>query len=263
MDTIFFITGKIAWVFLSPEIWPVIALALALVGLWRGNIRRARRWIIITVLFLLIASFAPIANLILHPLEARFEQPKLTHVDGIIILGGVEEVELTAIWDQPVLNNRSERILAGLALAHAYPDAKLVFAGDSETLMRASPVQGLTTQIMAMADLSDARFIREDQSRSTYENATLSKALVNPGADETWVLVTSAWHMPRSVGVFCKAGWSVTPYPVDYRSGLNPRPTVRLGRHLSELGLAGKEWLGLVAYWASGKTDRLLPKGCQ
>ena len=57
----------------------------------------------------------------------------------------------------------------------------------------------------------------ERRSRNTQENAEFSKALVAPKEGERWLLVTSAFHMPRSVGLFRKAGFAVEPYPVDWR----------------------------------------------
>jgi uncharacterized SAM-binding protein YcdF (DUF218 family) len=73
--------------------------------------------------------------------------------------------------------------------------------------------------------------------------------------------VTSAFHMPRSVGVFRKAGWSVLPYPVDYR--VAPihlrRPGLELESGLKQAQLALHEWVGLVAYRLMGRTDSLYP----
>ena len=102
----------------------------------------------------------------------------------------------------------------------------------------------------------------ERLSRNTQENAEFSKALVNPKAGERWLLITSAYHMPRSVGLFRKAGFAVEPYPVDWRVGkaadlLTFSSVIVDG--LDRTDLAMREWMGLTAYRASGKIDEWFP----
>jgi uncharacterized SAM-binding protein YcdF (DUF218 family) len=95
-----------------------------------------------------------------------------------------------------------------------------------------------------------ARILLEERSRSTHENAVYTKELFRPAPGEVWVLVTSAYHMPRSMGAFAAAGWHVIPYPVDFR--IDPQTGLRADFSLLDgLGtstLAGKEWVGLVGY---------------
>ena len=102
----------------------------------------------------------------------------------------------------------------------------------------------------------------ERRSRNTLENAEFSKALVAPKAGERWLLVTSAFHMPRSVGLFRKAGFAVEPYPVDWRVGGRDDLLSFTNIALDGLGrtdAAMREWMGLIAYRATGKIDELLP----
>ena len=110
--------------------------------------------------------------------------------------------------------------------------------------------------------IAKARLTMERRSRNTQENAEFSKAVAAPKSGERWLLVTSAFHMPRSVGLFRKAGFAVEPYPVDWRVGgradlltFATLATDGLGR----TDLAVREWIGLVAYWVTGKIDKLLP----
>jgi uncharacterized SAM-binding protein YcdF (DUF218 family) len=102
----------------------------------------------------------------------------------------------------------------------------------------------------------------EAKSRNTFENAVFTRDLVKPKAGETWLLVTSAWHMPRSVGIFRRAGFPVIPYPVAYRTFGDERDfrmSVPTLDKLSALELGVREWIGLLAYWLSGKTNALFP----
>jgi uncharacterized SAM-binding protein YcdF (DUF218 family) len=110
--------------------------------------------------------------------------------------------------------------------------------------------------------IEKSRLIIERNARNTIENAEFSKALAAPKPGERWLLVTSAVHMPRSVGLFRKIGFAVEPYPVDWRTrGLadiwtfTPLATEGLVR----TDLAMREWIGLVAYRLTGKIDDLLP----
>jgi uncharacterized SAM-binding protein YcdF (DUF218 family) len=115
--------------------------------------------------------------------------------------------------------------------------------------------------LMAELGIDPARVIFERDSRNTYENALYTKRLAEPGPDEVWLLVTSAFHMPRAVGVFRQAGWRVVPYPVDYQSGGLDHAGLGfdLVGGLDLIDLAVHEWLGLGAYRAFGWTDALYP----
>jgi uncharacterized SAM-binding protein YcdF (DUF218 family) len=102
----------------------------------------------------------------------------------------------------------------------------------------------------------------ERRSRNTQENAEFSKALIAPKSGERWLLVTSAYHMPRSAGVFGKAGFAVEPYPADWRTGGRVDPftfSTSASEGIDHADTAFREWMGLAAYRISGKTDALFP----
>jgi uncharacterized SAM-binding protein YcdF (DUF218 family) len=101
------------------------------------------------------------------------------------------------------------------------------------------------------------------RARNTYENALFSKQLAAPKAGERWLLVTSAFHMPRAVGLFRKAGFAVEPYPVDWRVGRSASDilafTLLATDGLGRTDVAMREWIGLLAYWITGRTSVLFP----
>ena len=78
---------------------------------------------------------------------------------------------------------------------------------------------------------------------------------MQPKPGQRWLLVTSAFHMPRSLAVFCKAGWPMQPYAVYYRAekGNLLRFDWGFAEHLSNVNQAFTEWLGLAAYKLTGK----------
>lgn len=216
-------------------------------------------------LFLLIAGLSPLAVTVALPLEERF--PAFVDdgrpVAGIIVLGGAIETRLSGERGQLVLNDAAERQIAMADLARRYPTTRLVFTGGSGSLVNRKPSEAETVSRYAdSTGLPRTRLILEDRSRNTWENALFTADMVKPKPDERWLLVTSAWHMPRAVGCFRQAGFDVTAYPVDYRTG-GWDDIWRINGFASEglalLDLVTKEWIGLTAYRLAGYTDAWLP----
>ncbi len=216
---------------------------------------------------LLVVALFPFGEWLLFPLETRFpanpELPK--NIDGVIVLAGAENAPLSALWKQVELGGAAERHFAFLELARRYPEAKLVFTGGSGIVFAQEYKDAdVAKKLFEQQGLDVSRVIFERNSRNTFENAVLSKELVKPRAGEKWLLITSAFHMPRSVGIFCKAGWPVITYPVDHYA--SPDNSFRIGfslaGHFASLMLGMKEWVGLLAYYVTGKTTDLLPLGC-
>ncbi|WP_448205030.1 YdcF family protein [Azospirillum sp. sgz302134] len=212
--------------------------------------------------FLVIAA-TPIPSLVALPLEERFERPNLPdRVDGVIMLGGAVDPRLSYERGEPSLNSAAERIFVFADLIRRYPQAKHVFTGGSGLLLDTElredgPVRGALVQ----AGIDPDGVIFENESRNTWENAVYSQRLVQPKPGERWLLVTTAFHMPRSVGIFRRVGWDVTPYPVDYRTRKGGRPYLQfsLDENLSILHAAVREWIGLISYRLMGRTDSLFP----
>jgi uncharacterized SAM-binding protein YcdF (DUF218 family) len=266
LDSLFFIASKLIWMLISPANWllfiPLLALLLGKLQ-WRAWARWA--WSLELVLILLIGAY-PVGQWLAKPLESYSALPALDAPppDGIIVLGGAWETDKSDYWQQWELNQAAERELAFLLLAKRYPAAKLVFTGGSGKVFS----QGATEAHWAESlyrdfGLDRTRLLLERESRNTDENARLSKRLVRPALGERWWLITSAYHMPRSVGVFCQQDWPVTPYPVDhYYAGLSWRPNWQLASHLQELERVLHEWVGLLAYRVTGKSSQFFPAGC-
>jgi uncharacterized SAM-binding protein YcdF (DUF218 family) len=224
-----------------------------------------RKLVITAVLLLVICGLSPLGNLLLYPLESRFPPWDAARgaPDGIIVLGASIEADLSAAHGTPVVRSAPDRLIVAAALAHRYPNARIVFSGGSANLISSDAREAdFAGAIFESLGISKSRLIMERASRNTLENAEFSKALVAPKDGERWLLVTSAFHMPRSVGLFRKAGFEVEPYPVDWRVGgwddifkFSNVAVDGLGR----TDLAVREWMGLIAYRATGKIKELLP----
>jgi uncharacterized SAM-binding protein YcdF (DUF218 family) len=224
-----------------------------------------RKLAVASLVLLAVCGFSPIGNLLLYPLESRFPpwDPARGAPDGIIVLGASIEAELSAAHGVAVVKSAPDRIIAAAALAHRYPNARVVFSGGSANLISNDAREAdYAGTIFESLGISKSRLTMERRSRNTLENAEFSKALVAPKDGERWLLVTSAFHMPRSVGLFRKAGFAVEPYPVDWRVG-GPSDLLAFTSiamdGLARTDIAVREWIGLVAYRATGKIDELLP----
>lgn len=224
----------------------------------------ALRLLRVSVIAILFIAIVPIGALVTAKLEKRFpiNPPLPQQVHGIIILGGIVNAPLSHAWKSPQMASGIERITVGAELALNYPDAQVIFSGGSgdpfNPEMREAHV---VPPIFQQLGLDPARVIFDDQARNTVENAQITRQIMQPKSGENWVLVTSASHMPRAVGTFRQAGWSVIPFPVDYTTDgteeLNLQFNFQGG--LSRLTSALHEIIGLGAYWLTGRSDSWYP----
>ncbi|RTE91536.1 YdcF family protein [Bradyrhizobium sp. LVM 105] len=224
-----------------------------------------RRLAATTLVLLALAAFSPLGNLLIYPLESRFPVWDASRgaPDGIIVLGGSVDTDLSAAHRTPVVAHAADRLFAPAELAQRYPNARIVFTGGSANLLSTEAKEAdYSAPILEKLGIPKQRLILERDSRNTWENAIFTKKLVSPKPGERWLLVTSAFHMPRSIGIFRKAGFEVEAYPVDWRMG--GRDDLFSFTNMAADGLrrtevAVREWIGLVAYRLMGRTDELLP----
>ena len=260
MDTLFFVVAKVVGLAIRPETGILLALGLSLAALYRGWLQATRLVLAGTLAFLVLLAVLPVGDLLLQPLEGRYPPaPVLERVAGIVVLGGAEDARKTALWGQPQLNESAERLTSAVMLARRYPHARILFAGGSGALRDIAgggySEAAVARQFFIDQGILPSRLLFESRSRNTAENARHSFDLASPGADETWVLITSAFHMPRAIRSFEVAGWpGIVAYPVDYRTG---RFVDGIGwdlpRNLALVNTAIKEYAGLIAYRIAGR----------
>jgi uncharacterized SAM-binding protein YcdF (DUF218 family) len=242
----FFYLAKALWFIFQPSMLIALLVGYGSILIWTGWARWGRRFATAGALLLLVAGLSPLGIGLILPLEDRFpranpdEGPPPT---GFIVLGG------------PSLAMRG---VEAVMLSRRFPDAKIAFTGGAS---QASRFASLLTAMGVPPD----RLILEDKSRDTFENAAFLKVelgkhgLLGPGA--CWLLITSAYHMPRAIGVFRKAEFTVEPWPIDYRTGGAAdltRPD-RVSENLRLVDIATREWVGLLAYWITGRSETLFP----
>lgn len=264
MDTVFFLASKIIWAFISPDSLIVILGVSAWIASLLKWPRISRSLLASCALFLVLIGFFPVGEWLIAPLENRFTTNVAlpSEVDGIVVLGGAISPRMSNIWQQTEVGGGAERLTNFLYLARLYPNAQLVFTGGSGSVTEQEFKEAEMAQILFdQLGLAERAIIYESESRNTAENARNSKQLVTPEADKNWLLITSAFHMPRSIGVFCQEQWPMQAYPVDHYSqkGNLLRLDFSFSTNLAVLRTAIREWIGLVAYRISGKSSELLP----
>lgn len=265
IPALFFVLSKTLGILLLPTDFLIFVGIAGAILLGTRFARLGRRLMVVSLLLFAICGFSPLGSWLLFPLESRFPAWDAARgaPDGIVVLGGSIDADVSAARGVAVVRGAADRIVAAAALARQYPDARIVFTGGSSNLIENDPREAdYAAEIFEHLGVRRERLTIERRSRNTEENAEFTKAIAAPKNGERWLLVTSAYHMPRSVGLFRKAGFAVEPYPVDWRVGsradLLQFSAVAI-EGLQRTGLAVHEWIGLLAYRLTGKTSQLLP----
>jgi uncharacterized SAM-binding protein YcdF (DUF218 family) len=262
---LFFVLSKTLGVLLLPTNFLIGAGLLGVMLLVTRWAPIGRKLMIASIVLLAICGFSPLGSWLLYPLEQRFPPWDAGRgaPDGIVVLGGSIDTDLSVAHGVPVFTHAVDRLVAAAALARRYPNARIIFTGGSAKLLSNDAREAdYVTEVFESLGISGARLTIERRARNTEENAEFSKAVAAPKSGERWLLVTSAFHMPRSVGLFRKAGFAVEPYPVDWRTGGRGDLLVLqipLIEGLSLVDLGVREWMGLFAYWITGKTSEFFP----
>ncbi len=264
----FYILSKTVTVLLHPSnlilLIGMAGLALMLMG-WR---RGGTRLVIASVILLFIAGLLPVGPYLTHALERRFppwEQAgglSRGPPTGIIILGGAISPLLTRQTGLTSVNGDAGRVIALAHLARTFPNARIVYSGGDPSLFgNKHPETDFIGPLLDDFGVPRARVELETRSRNTAENAAFTRDIAQPKPGERWLLVTSAQHMPRAIGSFRAAGFPVEAYPVAFQveHHLRLRPGFTVGNNLARLDRAVNEWIGVIAYWATGRSSALFP----
>ena len=264
MDTALWIISKIFWRIFSPNTLLFLVLLVGVCFLFFGREKLGKMLVVGVTAVILLLGFVPVSSYLLIPLENRFPipEPLPEKIDGVVVLGGAEIPKITETRGQVSLTDSVERLTTFINLARRFPDVKLVYAGGQGAITAQKYKAAFTARLFfEQMGINPDRVLFDSQSRNTMENAQNAWQLAKPKKGEKWVLITSAWHIPRSVGIFRKMGWEVIPYPVDFKT---------TGKVEFNLGLPGLsspaavsnvvyEWIGLAYYRLLGRTSELFP----
>ena len=226
--------------------------------------RPGRRFLVASVILIAAIGLLPVGNALILPLESRFPpwDPVQGAPAGIIVIGGVINPEISAAHGQVSLDEAADRLTEAVELARRYPAARIVFAGGNSDLISGPSEADFAGIFLESLGVARNRITVETHSRDTRENAVFSKRLIAPKPGERWLLITSAMHMPRAIGAFRQAGFPVEAYPVNYQT-VGRRDLWKFSGSIlggiRKTDSAVHEWLGLFAYWITGRIPVLFP----
>jgi uncharacterized SAM-binding protein YcdF (DUF218 family) len=259
----FYVISKVFWVVAQPLglIMALLVLGM-LLAVW-GRRRLALAANVMATLVLALCAFTSLGFLIIRPLEDRFTRPAdmPVTVDAIVVLGGSTQARVSTARQISEFNEAGDRLTEAVLLARRYPEARLVFSGGAGILEPGEAEAATAERFFIAMGIEAERLVLEGESRNTDENADLTAAMIGEVRGPV-VLITSAFHMPRSVGLFRRVGIEVVPWPTDYRSsgqesfGLDVANPVH---NVNTISIAMKEWIGLAVYHWTGKIADLLP----
>jgi len=260
----FFVVSKLFWLVAQPiSICALLVLAGGVLVAWRRV-----RWGLalggLGLSVLVVSGYTTLGALLIGPLENRFERPAQmpVSVSTIIVLGGSTVGRVSGARGVSELNEAGDRLVAAVYLAQTYPAARIVLSGGTGLLTQGVEAEAVTSaRLLADLGVPPDRLVLETASRNTIENADLTRVMLGE-VNGAIMLVTSAFHMPRSVALFEKAGLEVIAWPTDYRStgaegfGLDLANPVY---NFSNTSVAIREWVGLLVYAATGRIDTVFP----
>ena len=261
----YFLASKFIGFFVVPSNF-ILTLTVCGLLLWATRFSKSgKRIVIASIILLLIAGATPLGTALLLPLENRFQPWNSSRgaPTGIIVLGGIINPEISVQRGEISLDEAAERIIAAVELYRRYPTVRIVFAGGSANIVFRGPSESeFAARFLENFGIPREHIELESSSRNTRENAVNTMKLVMPKPGERWLLVTSAYHMPRAIGLFRKVGFPIEAYPVDWRTGgwgdLVMSSFSFLGG-FDNLDIAVHEWGGLIVDWLGGRTPVLFP----
>jgi len=260
----FYFISKIFWVVAQPL---SMVMLLVLLGVILVVMRRPRVGVSASILalgILILSGFTSLGFVLIQPLENRFVRPAAmpASVDAVIVLGGSTLARVSTARRVAELNEAGDRLTDAVVLARLYPEARIVYSGGVGMMDPGGEAEADTAHRFFLAmGIAPDRLVLEDQSLNTQDNAEMTAEMLGTGTG-TALLVTSAFHMPRSIGLFRRTGIDVLAWPTDYRSsgqevmGLDFANPVH---NLNTTSVAIKEWIGLLVYHWTGRIDDILP----
>lgn len=259
-----YIVSKLYWIAVQPL---SLSLILVLFGIAAGLFQWRRSQMLFSLgagLVLFVTLFTTTGSLLLQVLEDRFPRPTLLADPGcLLVLGGGFESEITDARGGYELNQSGDRYVEMIRLARLYPQAKLlVSGGDGHFTSQFEDDVAIARRMFADFGLSTDRVLGDPISRNTYENAVNSSRIMRENGIAECVMITSAFHMPRAMGMFRRVGARVQPWAVDYRTNARTGFAIDIGDpggNAQQMTTAIREWSGLVGNYVAGRTEALFP----
>ncbi|MEI6019790.1 MAG: YdcF family protein [Bacteroidota bacterium] len=252
----FFIISKILAFVFSPTVWAVSLLAYSL---FTKNENRGKKTRISALVILYICCNSFLVDECFRawePITPDIDKMN-SHYEGAIVLGGIGDVDLRL--GKINFGHSGDRLFQTLPLYYQGRIKQLIFTGGSGSIEFPEKREGIYVQkYLRSIHFPDSAMVFESNSKNTFENALFTKKILDSlNIKGSFLLVTSAYHMPRAVAVFKKAGYqNIVPYITNRSSGIRrftfdhlfiPNPGA-----LFSLELLIHEWVGYLVYKIKG-----------
>ena len=255
-----FYLSKILWLIINPL---NIILLLIIIGfILKFKKKNYKFFYLLALILFFFTSILPIGNFLIYQLEKKFHEKVILpeKIDGILILAGATNLELSQEYDNINLNGSVERLIESIYLIKNYPDAKIVFSGGSGLINKQNISHSdLAKKFFHKFKIDTEKIIFESKSRNTYESILYSKEIINPDINQNWLLITSAFHMRRSINIGKKLNWKFIPYAVDFNETKKIKfiPSLNILNNMNKFQSASHEWVGLIAYFLMGRSSSI------
>ena len=257
-----FYLSKVLWFLFNPINLIILFILIGFLLNLLNYIKISKYIYIFSFILFFITSVLPSGSYLNFLLEKNFHnmQYNFKNIDGILILSGATNPYLTNIHNQINLNSSAERLVESVILMKKFPKAKIVFSGGSGTInINHSKFTHsyVANKFFVNMGINANRIIYEKKSRNTFENILFSKNIINPKNNEKWILITSAFHLKRSLAIAKKLKWNLIPYPVDFNKdkkfNLKFSSFFNFLSNISEFNKSMHEWIGIFAYKLMGR----------
>ncbi len=252
----FFVASKLFDCFTSPTVWIVVCFFL---GWLLRNEKLRKRFFLIALFLLLFLTNPFIINQVLQCWEtpsvnaATIKEP----YDVGIVLGGCMRY-YNHQTDRIVYGSAVDRLMQSIALYHDKKIKKILLSGGSGYVMEKDWKEaGWLAEVLYKCNIPKEDVILENESRNTHENAQFTASILkNKTYGKSFLLITSATHIRRSMLCFKKAGLEVTPFPVDERSGKGNYTLDKIfipdAANIDSWDVLLHEWIGMITYKIAG-----------
>ena len=259
-----FYLAKFFWIILNP-LNILIFLTLLSFIFFTLNFNILKK-ISLSLLILFFVTFCilPTGNLLIYYLEKKFynftDLSKINDVDGILILGGSTDPQLSNTFNQINFKESAERLFEAARAIKKFPNAKIIFSGGSGKITSQDYTESSDAKIFFEQQGIDVKkLIFDDKSRNTYENIIISEKLSKQQSDEKWLVISSAYHLNRAIKVAENIDWDLHPYATDFQINKNFKFSISLDlfRNLSAMHIGSHEWIGTMYYYFTNKIKEI------
>lgn len=244
----FFFKKLISALFMPMSIG-LILLLVALFYLIKNSYKRAKIFLVLSILWFALVSSQVVSNLLLAPLENSHKALLLTpDIEYVLVLGNghtsSDELSITSELNPIAIN----RLVEGVRHYKNLNKAKLIVSGygGADKNSHAS----LQRKLALVLGVKDEDIITQETPQDTLDEAIEVKKIVG---NKKLILVTSASHMLRSVALFKKQGLDVIPAPTGHRVSWNIDPSSLFSsENFYKSDIAIHEYLGLIYSYIKG-----------